>query len=443
MKITYISSSTIILENNNHKILMDPWFVDGEYYGSWCHYPKLNIDIDLINSCNYIYISHIHPDHFSRKSLELVNKNIPILILNYSSKFLKFNIEKLGFRVIELNHNEDFIIYDDFKIRILAADNCNPELCGKFFGCSNVENSYQTTQIDSLAVFHSLENVVLNVNDCPFELSEKTLSLIKKDFEKVDLLLVGYAGAGPFPQCFKLDIADKIKYANEKKIKFLEQGLNYINTINPKYYLPFAGTYTLSGKLTHLNKYRGVPDIEEALDYFKSKIKQSQGILLNSYEYFDLSSSSHSKRYVSYKAEKDKYINENLFQLEMDYEKDPNPSYLDIIKCIPGSHERFIKKIEEIGFKSNTVIFISLPDNKDLKVYLNAENNYDIVDSNDYSNNEKYVRIETDFRLLLRLLKGPRYAHWNNAEIGSHLIINRNPNIFERGLFYSLYSFHL
>jgi UDP-MurNAc hydroxylase len=422
---------------------MDPWFVDGEYYGSWCHYPKLNIDIELINSCNFIYISHIHPDHFSRKSLELVNKNIPVLILNYTSKFLKFNIEKLGFRVIEIDHNEDFIIYKDFKIRILAADNCNPELCGKFFGCSNVENSYQTTQIDSLAVFHSLENVILNVNDCPFELAEKTLNLIQKDFEKIDLLLVGYAGAGPFPQCFKLNTVDKLQFANEKKLKFLEQGLNFINTINPKYYLPFAGTYTLSGNLSHLNKFRGVPDIEEALDYFKSNISRSQGFLLNAYEYFDLSAFSHSKKYVSYKSEKDKYINENLLHLKMDFENDPYPTYSDIIKLIPESHKRFLNKIEEIGFRSNTVIFISLPSSKDLKIYLNGNNTYDIVDSNDYTFNDRYLRIETDFRLLLRLLKGPRYAHWNNAEIGSHLFIDRNPNIFERGLFYSLYSFHI
>ena len=199
----------------------------------------------------------------------------------------------------------------------------------------------------------------------------------------------------------------------------------------------------MSGKLSHLNKFRGVPDIEEALNYFKSRIAQSQGILLNSYEYFDLCDSSQSNGYVSYKAEKDNYINNNLIHLEMDYEKDSNPSYLDIIKYIPESHERFVKKIEEIGFKSNTIIFISLPNKKDLKIYLNGDNNYDIVDNNEYTKIDKYVRIETDFRLLLRLLKGPRYAHWNNAEIGSHLIIDRNPNIFERGLFYSLYSFHI
>ena len=443
MKITYLSSSTLILENNNYKILMDPWFVDGEYYGSWCHYPKLNVDLDLINSCNFIYISHIHPDHFSRKSLELINKNIPVLILNYSSKFLKFNIEKLGFKVVELNHNEDFIIHNDFKIRIFAADNCNPELCGKFFGCSNVESSYQTTQIDSMAVFHSNENIILNVNDCPFELAEKTLELIKKEFKEIDLLLVGYAGAGPFPQCFKLEIEDKIKFADEKKHKFLKQGLSYINKINPRYFIPFAGTYTLSGKLSQLNKYRGVPDIEDALDYFNINVIQSKGFLLNAYEHFDLTNFSQSNTYISYKSEKDKYIIENLSNFQMDYEKDEDPNFLDIMSFIPEAHKRFLNKIEEIGFKSNTIIFISLPNEKDLKIYLNRENKYEIVDYNDFINCERYVRIETDFKLLFRLLKGPRYAHWNNAEIGSHLIINRKPNIFERGLFYSLYSFHV
>ena len=35
-----------------------------------------------------------------------------------------------------------------------------------------------------------------------------------------------------------------------------------------------------------------------------------------------------------------------------------------------------------------------------------------------------YTEIETDPRLLVKLLSGPKYAHWNNAEIGSHLTFN-------------------
>ena len=89
MKIQNIGSSTVIIETNKLKILKDPWFVNGEYYGSWFHSSDIDFDIDLLNSATHIYVSHIHPDHFSRKSFEKLNKNIPVLIHDYESKFLK------------------------------------------------------------------------------------------------------------------------------------------------------------------------------------------------------------------------------------------------------------------------------------------------------------------------------------------------------------------
>ena len=55
---------------------------------------------------------------------------------------------------------------------------------------------------------------------------------------------------------------------------------------------------------------------------------------------------------------------------------------------------------------------------------------------------KKYVRYETDIRLLKRLLMWPKYAHWNNAEIGSHLQFFRKPNIFERDIYGSMVYFH-
>ena len=56
---------------------------------------------------------------------------------------------------------------------------------------------------------------------------------------------------------------------------------------------------------------------------------------------------------------------------------------------------------------------------------------------------EQYLAIETDHRLLSRLMRGPKFAHWNNAEIGSRLKFIRNPNVYERGLFYCLNFFHI
>ena len=55
---------------------------------------------------------------------------------------------------------------------------------------------------------------------------------------------------------------------------------------------------------------------------------------------------------------------------------------------------------------------------------------------------KKYVRYETDIRLLKKLLMGPRFAHWNNAEIGSHLKFYRKPNIFERDIYNAMLYFH-
>ena len=74
-----------------------------------------------------------------------------------------------------------------------------------------------------------------------------------ENYKHIDLLLTGYGGAGAYPQCFdNLSNNEKIKEANNKKNFFLKQALEYLKIVKPYYYLPFAGTYTLTGKLSEL-----------------------------------------------------------------------------------------------------------------------------------------------------------------------------------------------
>ena len=175
MKITNIASSTVIIETSTKKIICDPWLFDGEYYGSWYHYPKLEIKAESFKDIDYIYISHIHPDHLSKKSLKYFDRNIPVLINSYSTKFLKRNIELLGFNVIELEDNNEFKIAKNESITIFSADNCNPELCYKFFGCGKVENVLGSTQIDGYCLIKDNGLTLLNLNDCPFDLAQNSL----------------------------------------------------------------------------------------------------------------------------------------------------------------------------------------------------------------------------------------------------------------------------
>ena len=444
MRVYYIKSSCVVIESKGVKIMSDPWLVDGEYYGSWSHYPKLNFDRKFFDSIDYIYVSHIHPDHFSRKSFSLLNKEIPVLIHKYSSPFLKLNIERLGFKVTELEHNTKTHLKNDVSIDILAADNCNPALCSKFMGCGIAETNYKFTQIDSLAVISDGCNSVLNLNDCPIGLAKEAVEVVKSKYKHIDFLLVGYAGAGPYPQCFEMSNTQRKLAEESKKKQFLSQGEQYIQLVNPKFYMPFAGTYNLSGYLSKLNDNRGVPELEEAVSYFKNSdlIDQcnTSPVILNTYEYFDIATENYSKKYIPLDLEeKRSYVNNILSKIKFDFEEDDEPTIDDIIDLVPAAYKRFEQKRKEINFSSKTKLFIKLDNTNYIEISFEGIKPIIVCSTNNFT-----PRVEYDLsnKLLKRILMGPRYAHWNNAEVGSHIRFNRVPNNFERGLYHSICFFH-
>ena len=108
MNITYYNNTSTLVEYNNIKILFDPWLIGKTYYGSWTSYPKLEVNIDNFKDINYIHISHIHPDHCHIETLKQIPNDIPILIHNWDDKFVKNNLERIGKKVIELEHVNDY-----------------------------------------------------------------------------------------------------------------------------------------------------------------------------------------------------------------------------------------------------------------------------------------------------------------------------------------------
>jgi UDP-MurNAc hydroxylase len=147
-----------------------------------------------------------------------------------------------------------------------------------------------------MSVIDDGQFVVVNTNDCPYDLSKSSLELIKSQYSQIDFLLTGYGGAGPYPQCFNMESEEKARAAAEKEARFLHYGIQYIENLNPRYVMPFAGTYVLGGRLASLNDSRGVPDIEEAADYFREKTN-SEVVLLNRFNHFDLERNEASKQY--------------------------------------------------------------------------------------------------------------------------------------------------
>ena len=50
-------------------ILCDPW-VNPAYFASWFPFPdNSTLDWDTLGDCDYLYVSHLHKDHFDPKNL--------------------------------------------------------------------------------------------------------------------------------------------------------------------------------------------------------------------------------------------------------------------------------------------------------------------------------------------------------------------------------------
>ena len=249
MKITQLNSATNMIEDSVNdscvKILCDPWLDGEEYLGSWAMYPQYNFKPENFSDVDFIYISHIHPDHSSVNTLSKLNKKIPVLIHNFPEKFLKNKIENLGFKTIELEHGMRVRLKNNLHVNIMAADNCDPNVCGKIMGCGLSEVRFKTTQIDTMVIFDNGKQVIVNTNDCPFDIAKNTASIIKSVYHKIDALLIGYVAASSWPHCYNLSEVEKKEEARKKQNAKLETAKKYIELLQPKYYIPFAGRYTL------------------------------------------------------------------------------------------------------------------------------------------------------------------------------------------------------
>ena len=438
MKLTHLQSSTQLIHLGDITVLTDPWLTDGEYYGSWYHYPPFDGTNLASLEYDFIYVSHIHPDHLSEKTFKSLPHKKPVLVHNYESKFVKRKIEMLGFEVIECDNGIPYLFDNGGSITIYAADNCNPEICGKFMGCGVVEKKFGSTQIDSLALFRIGNNAILNTNDCPYELASHTIKVNKLDQMNIDLLLVGYAGAGPYPQCFIFDSEDeKVAAAKAKEQQFLKQAVEYIGLLQPTRFAPFAGTYFLGSRLSPLTEFRGVPSVSHATQFLNEAVMgASEGIQLEQFDTFDCQSQELTKSNKKFALSKDQYI-EEISSKPLDYDND-SWDEKELEDLIGAAYKRFKSKADEIDFSSNTRLVVR---SKSIAFQLGTDSKVEIIPV-DSELIEPYVRIDVDHNLLHRLLRGPRYAHWNNAEIGSHLRFFRKPNTFERGLYHCMCFLH-
>jgi UDP-MurNAc hydroxylase len=307
------------------------------------------------------------------------------------------------------------------------------------------EKTFGSTSIDTMCVIDNNDQVIVNTNDSPFEIGQKSAQLIKNHYKNIDFLFVGYSSAGPYPQCFRYD-EKTMKIKKEDLIKQnLLQTVSYLNLFKPKFYMPFAGKYVLGGKNWKLNSQRAVPGIDDAANYLQStkniNQKNTKCILLNQKSNFDISTSEKSELYLPVNIkEKSNYIENVLSKIKYNFEE-IEVDIEEILKLLPKCYERFEFKRKSMGFATKTIVLIFIENEKFLLIPFDGSG-WKLISKNQIKDYSKYVKMTLDKKLLYQLLKGPKFAHRNNAEIGSHIFYERKPDIYERGLYYCINFFH-
>lgn len=410
IKVRYIYSACIVTETPDLKILHDPWFTEGVYDGSWYQFPKIDNPLQSIGDVDAVYVSHIHPDH-------------------YDANFLKSYFDKFGPKqVLIANHKKNHLAG---KMR---ADGINARVLNKplLIGNTSIEilphDTGSLNDIDSAILIKYREalktHCVLNVNDINFDSSEHDgfLKQLASLAEKVDILLCGYTGAGPYPQTY-YDLSDPalIQEAKRKKQLFLSRYETVVNAIGAKINIPFAGKYVLGGKLSSLNRFRGVADPVEvtAIDP-KAVVLSDDGGEIDTCSL--VPSSCREEVYC------ENVLAQRLSQISMERMAYENLMPMSEVSQLPLKRLLWIavsNAIKKSECNRDFFYTIKIPDTTFAVINANnrlTEKSIYFVDDESQlppTRTELYI----DARYLFGLLT--HIYHWNNAEVGSQYMVRR------------------
>ncbi len=414
ISVRYIYSACVVIETQDVKILCDPWFTQGAIDGAWFHFPLIEDPINVIGDVDIVWISHIHNDHydpeFLKKYFDFYGKK-EIIICDFKRNYLQRKMLGEGF--IPSLINEEGKIIGETKLNIFAHD----------YGSVGDIDSALVVEYKSNLKTH----VVINLNDIPAE--ETFLSKINKFFPKIDILLLGYTGAGPYPQTY-FDLHDHrlIKEASKKKNQFFNMYLKIISKLNSKVNIPFAGKYILGGKLTELNDFRGVADAVEVLDIDDNAIVMDDGGFSVISTGDLIPSAVRLKKYS--RKDLQKRFNE-IKNAKMHYEtliNEDHANKLPILRLLPKAYNNAIKFSE---VKEDYYFYIHIDDNGVLMNCNPDNHSYEVVN---HSENLPTPRTEIFINKVYLFGLLTMIYHWNNAEGGSQFMARRYP--------YNAYNMH-
>lgn len=240
MQITSIGHAGFHIQTAAGSILCDPW-VNPAYFASWVPFPdNSELDWPRLGDCDYLYVSHLHRDHFDERNLrENVNKDATVLLPDYPVPDLRRELEELGFhRFVETTDSVKTTVTSekgslDVMIVALRAPADGP------IG-------------DSGLIVSDGETTAFNMNDArPID-----LDVVHEQFGHIDVHMLQYSGAIWYPMVYDIPRKSKANFAAQKRQRGMDRARSYIEQVGASWVVPSAGPpMFLDEDLFYLNDF--------------------------------------------------------------------------------------------------------------------------------------------------------------------------------------------
>lgn len=244
MQVTSVGHAGFRIDTEAGSILCDPW-VHPAYFASWFPFPdNSGLDWDALGDCDYLYVSHLHKDHFDPALLRAhVNKDAVVLLPDYPVPDLRRELEGLGFHTfVETTDSVKHRVSGpkgDLDVMIIALRAPADGPIG-----------------DSGLVVSDGATTAFNMNDArPID-----LDMLAAEFGHVDVHMLQYSGAIWYPMVYDMPARAKQAFGTQKRQRQMDRCRQYIAQVGATWVVPSAGPPCfLDPALRDLNDDQGDP----------------------------------------------------------------------------------------------------------------------------------------------------------------------------------------
>ena len=438
MELKNLNNATTLFVDENFKLLIDPWLVGDLYQNSWRPYPKQLVNKDWLKNINYIFISHLHQDHFDIETIKLINKDVKIILPNLKFNHVIFKkLSKFGYKNIEMKSiGKWHSINKDLKYYIVPPLN---ELAQEFDAYNKTKDEMLDLSIDTGIIISDkksdTKHLILSDN------SPYNLKSLKKHCGslKINSFWFPYNGyASDYPLCYdNMTTSQKKKKSLKMSLQRENITLKAIKVIKPDYLVPHSSDFYLNGpRAKEFFKVHDRSFFDK--DLFAKRIEKLTGIksvALYSKDSLVFKKNNSQIQLRTQTIDKKKIpLNKKLFFYKI--KKNKKSIKDNIENSVKAMFER-AKRINIRLTKINDWIFkINL---KKESFYIDLEKQK--VTKKPNNGKKKILELTTSYQILNNIMFGK--IHFDNAIIGNYLNWKRKPDVYNKTLYDLLCFFHL